>query len=77
MKKFLICLSTLFLMTSCEYKIPCNSEGTMILKEGFNTGTKIDYIIFNDHRYVRYMAGSGLALDHDPDCPFCKTSTQD
>lgn len=31
MKKFLICLSALFLMTSCEQKL---TEGIIILEEG-------------------------------------------
>lgn len=76
MKKFLICLSALFLMTSCG-EIRRNPEGTIILEEGVNAGAmRINYVIFNNHRYVRYEAGYGRSICHDPDCPFCKTSTQ-
>jgi hypothetical protein len=63
-------------MTSCEQKIRHNSEGTIILEEGVNVGVKISYVIFKDHRYVSYKAGYGCSICHDPDCPFCKTSTQ-
>ncbi len=77
MKKFLICLSALFLMTSCEQKLNRNSEDIIILEEGVNAGTiKISYVIFKGHRYVRYKAGYGHSICHDPDCPLCKTSTQ-
>lgn len=70
-------MSALFLMTSCESKLR-NSGGDIILKENSTTflGPKIDYIIFNNHRYVRYKDGYAGSICHDPDCPFCKTSTQ-
>ena len=76
MKKFLIYLSISLLMTSCESELR-NSEGTIILEEGVNAGTiEISYVIFKGHRYVRYIDGYGRSICHDPDCPFCKTSTQ-
>ena len=75
MKKILICLSVLFLMTSCE-PVLRNPEGDIILKENYTKDRRVDYVIFNNHRYVRYKHFKEASICHDPECPFCKTSTQ-
>lgn len=68
MKK-VIYIFTIITLLSCTPN-DVNRSGEIILTNNF--GSNIHYVEFNKHRYIRYYSGSGLALTHDPDCPYCE-----
>lgn len=66
----IIYIFTIITFLSCTSD-PINERGEIILMNNF--GCNIHYVEFNKHRYIRYHEGNGVALTHDPDCPYCKS----
>ena len=71
MKK-VIYIFTIIALLSCTSDA-VNGRGEIILTNDHIFDNNIHYVEFNKHRYIRYSAGSGLALTHDPDCPYCES----
>lgn len=65
--KYIIYLLVIVLLQSCTTEI--NERNEPILDR---TNSYIHYVEFKKHRYIHYRNGSGLALVHDPDCPYCE-----
>ena len=75
MKKIILFLIVVFACVSCssEYKKHDLNENRVVYKigEGYRSFS-LEYIDFNNHRYIKYADGYRGSLTHDPDCPYCK-----
>lgn len=66
--KYIIYLFVIVLLQSCTTN-EVNERSERILN---STNSSIYYVEFEKHRYIHYRNGYGLALVHDPDCPYCE-----
>ena len=58
-------------------KVETDENGNQILKERKSLNTSVDYVnyvLFNKHRYIRYVGSHGSSITHDPECPYCKSN---
>lgn len=65
--KYIIYLFVIVLLQSCTTEV--NERSERILN---STNSSIYYVEFEKHRYIHYRNGHGVALVHDPDCPYCE-----
>lgn len=71
MKKLLYILATMFAMASCyDENIPVSQDNGAIRIEGniYN----VYKVELENHTYILLHGYYRLALEHDPECPYCK-----
>jgi thioredoxin-related protein len=67
MKKFITLLSAALILSSC-----CNSNDKIMETTILGWEYDISKTIIENHTYIVVSGPYRLAMEHDPECPYCK-----